>query len=83
MNLTQAQIALCHRQLTSDKCPVCRGKKDAFHSLCKSCYFALPEDMRPGLWIKRTDVPSIMEFAERYVAAKDWLRSRGISRAAA
>lgn len=72
--ITRAQAVICYQQLRSERCGVCGGKKDSYYSFCRGCYFALPEEFRPGLWIKRTDPQSVLEFCERYFIAKQWLR---------
>jgi hypothetical protein len=78
--LTKAQVTISHAHLRGSACPICGNKKTPYMPFCKGCYFALPDDLRPGLWIERTDINAISEFAEKYFIAKDWLRRTRISK---
>lgn len=72
--LTEAQLVLCRNQLQATKCPVCEAKKRPFRCFCAACYFALTEELRASLWVPRMDTQSLLEWSERYTAAKEWLR---------
>ena len=75
---TEAQFTLCRQHLQADRCPICGRIKENKQCFCRHCYFALPEDLRRPLWIERTDRKALIEWAQNYTAAKDWLRRRGM-----
>jgi len=72
--LSEAQFVLCRGQLHSDRCPICERMKECMQCFCRRCYFALPKPMQSSLWINRTDQAGLIQWAESYTAAKDWLR---------
>ena len=75
---TEAQFTLCRQHLRQDTCPICDRPKEGDQCFCKHCYFALPKPMRNALWIGRMDKPGLIEWAQNYMAAKDWLRKHGM-----
>lgn len=75
--MTEAQLRICRQHLRQDVCPICGRPKERDQCFCRACYFALPEAMRAGLWIRRLDPQSLLEWSAKYTAAKDYLRRNG------
>lgn len=75
--ITQAQYTVCLQHLRDLNCPICQAPKDYYRCFCRTCYFALPDEMRAPLWIERTTPADLGAFVSGYLAAKDFLRQLG------
>ena len=76
--VTEAQYTVCVQHLREMKCPICGSPKEYYHSLCRRCWFALPEDYRKRLCVERDTPANIEIFVRAYLAAKDLLREMGM-----
>ena len=76
-SITEGQFRVCQQHLRDLKCPICEAPKEYYRCFCRPCYFALPEEMRPALWLERTDLKNLEIFVRAYLAAKMYLREIG------
>lgn len=76
-SVTQAQYTVCLQHLRDLQCPICDCRKEYYRYFCRTCYFALPEEMRAPLWIERQTPADLQQFVTAYLAAKQFLREIG------
>lgn len=75
--ISQAQYTVSLQHLRDLRCPICHASKECYRCFCRTCYFALPAEMRTPLWIQRTTRPDLEAFVVAYLAAKQFLRDIG------
>lgn len=62
---------MAYRELHLAVC-ACGAKKQIKHSFCKTCYYALPPDLREALW-----TPIAKGYAAIYLRCKEFLKQEG------
>lgn len=75
-SITEAQYTICVQQLRDLRC-MCGGPKEYYKCFCRTCYFALPLEMRAPLWIEHTTVPDLERFVRGYLSARRFIREMG------
>lgn len=77
--LSPETIATLWHMFKSDRCPVCTRRKEKKHCFCRSCYFALPAELRSPLWYSALEGDA---FFEAYQQAKTKLFQMGMGKTA-